>query len=235
MAIALVQQNKNTANGATSVAVTLTGVTAGNVLIVTLGTYLNPANGLSSSVSGGGATWTRRGSRVSGRLATEIWEGLGGTGGSITVTASASTRDWAAVLTEWSGVDATPFDVTASGNGTSTSPSSGSTATTAQADELLIGAVSHQGSTISCVPGGSFTQLNDVLTGASTAVCGAAYRIVSATGAYSSDWTLGSSQIWTCAIATFKAAASGGSVTAAIPFPKGQARGLGLGIGMRYA
>lgn len=217
MAIAFVQSAKATANGATTLDVSLTGVASGNTLISYAALYKSGSSATYTGVSGGGATWANRKAEQQSEKYVSIWEGYNSTGGSVTVTHTPSaSSDLAIVLSEWSGlVNTGAYDVSASNNNgfsTDTSPDSTATTTTAQADELLVGIMTHNGTTISVTPGGSFTELDDVLTGASGAICAASYRIVSATGTYSSTWTIGASQRWCCAIATFKAAA-GGSTT----------------------
>lgn len=216
MAIAFVQSAKATANGASTIDVSLTGVGAGNTLISYASLYKSGGSATYTGVSGGGATWNNRQATQQSEKYSSIWEGQSSTGGSVTVTHTPSvSADLACVVAEFSGLVTTgAYDVSAedtSGFGSDTAPNSTATATTAEGDELLVGIMTHNGATISATPGGSFTQLSDILSGASTAVCAAAYRIVSATGTYSSTWTLGASQRWCCAIATFKAAAGGGA------------------------
>jgi len=221
MAIAYVQTAKNQAT-TTSLNVSLTGVVAGNTLILWVGKYGDTFSG--SSVSGGGATWTKRASNLqtgpSNSQGCEIWEGHGTTGGSITVTLTSSgSADIAIVIGEFSGLQSPAYDVSAnasSGGSGSTSPDSGATSSLAQADELVISCDSHADGDTTNVPrsGDGFTQLSDYANGSLTAVVGAAYKIVSSTSAVSGRWTTGASANWSACVAAFKAAGGGG---AAVP------------------
>lgn len=217
MAIAYVQTAKNQAT-TTSLNVSLTGVVAGNTLILWVGKYGDSFAG--SSVSGGGATWTKRESNLQtgygNRQGCEIWEGYGTTGGSVTVTLTSSgSADIAIVIGEFSGLQSPAYDVSAnssSGGSGSTSPDSGATSSLAQADELVISVDSHADGNTSNVPrsGDGFTQLSDYPDGSLAATVGAAYKIVSSTSAVSGRWTLGTSANWSACVATFKATGGGG-------------------------
>lgn len=104
----------------------------------------------------------------------------------------------------------TAFDKGASTSGTSTSWSSGATAATTQADELVIGACGWDSTaTETSTPGGSYTELFDFdNTGASELTM--TYLIVSATGAQTATGTLtnSGSRTTAMAVATYKGAAS---------------------------
>lgn len=117
------------------------------------------------------------------------------------------------VLQEFSGVaTSSPLDKTISAQGTSAAPSSGATATTTQADELVIGLVGWAGATSTASLGSGYTNLAQVaLADASTAM---ESKIVAATGAQTAAMTLGASRDWAAICATFKAAAGGGGSVA---------------------
>ena len=134
----------------------------------------------------------------------------------ITVSFSSGTYGVAATAHEFSGLaSASTVDQTASANGNSSTPASGSTAVTTQADELLIGAIGVSGPpTDIFTPGSGYTALASI--GFSDAWNGTIYpeyRIVSATGAFQADGTLNLARGWAAGIATYKAAPSGVSVT----------------------
>jgi hypothetical protein len=111
-------------------------------------------------------------------------------------------------LFEYSGItDATALDRTASTTGTGTQPASGTTATTTEADELLISVLANRADSTQSSPTNSFTQIataqgtNGTIT---NRVNAHVYeRIVSATGAYDMQATLGTSRPWSGGIATF--------------------------------
>lgn len=101
-----------------------------------------------------------------------------------------------------SGIAASPLDKTANAEGTgTTSVSSGATSTTAQADELLVGAASVRNNT-TIVPA-TFTEIGSDVT-VSTMTINLAYSIVAATGTYTYDATAGASSTFGAGIATFK-------------------------------
>lgn len=221
MAGALVQSNHNRNAGSATLAVTLTGVVAGNTLVY-IGSNYNGGGGKNiSGVAGGGATWTERSARISGNIALEIWVGTGGTGGSITVTATiASASDNAGILMEISGLDATtPFDVKADASGSSTSPESGATATLAQADSFKVMGMAHESGTITMNPraGDGDTEVTGEEAGDSGMVVGGAYQVLAATTAVNGRWTIGSSANWVASVVVLKAAAGGGGGTTVTP------------------
>lgn len=115
------------------------------------------------------------------------------------------------VLYEFSGIDATPLDKTASAVNQSASVSTGTTATTAQGDELLIALVgiSNGGATMRNITAwsNSFTeQANFLVNGTGTDVrLGTATRVVTATGTYTTTASLdAATSDASGAIATFK-------------------------------
>jgi len=125
----------------------------------------------------------------------------------VTVTFSAATGTPDLRVAEYSGVNTTsPLDVTAVSTGTSATSDSGS-ATTTNANDLLIGINAVLSGTQSAGTGYTSRQISlydgNILED----------RIVSATGAYSATATLSSSAAWIMQMAAFKAAVSGGDTT----------------------
>src|SRR5207248_8222614 len=130
-------------------------------------------------------------------------------GGMITVThPSVAARALAAA--EFSGLaSSATLDRTSIATGSSASPSSGTTALTSQADELVIGAIGAEGpSSDTLTAGASFVSLASAGTSGNSAASNITidgeFRVVSATGAYAASGTLGSSRDWAAAIVTFK-------------------------------
>ena len=106
------------------------------------------------------------------------------------------------------GLASTPLDQTASNAGSGSSPSS-STATTTQANELLVGAISDDNQSASDAgfsPGSGYTALAGVGT-AGPSLFGE-YSIVAATGTYAASGTFSTNihQHWVAVLATYKAA-----------------------------
>lgn len=104
---------------------------------------------------------------------------------------------------EYSGLDASALDQTASGTGTGTAADSGATPTTTVADELLFACCS-TGANRDLTAGTNFTEREVVVQGSATERLLTEDRIVSATGAYNGLVTISSSTVWCCCIATYK-------------------------------
>lgn len=101
-----------------------------------------------------------------------------------------------------------------SASGTGTALDSGSTTTTAQANELLIGGGTvAAGSTVTWTAGTGYTIRSSVTNAAVGGVSYLEEKIVSATGTYNATATSSVSGGWDAAIATFKDAAAGGATT----------------------
>jgi hypothetical protein len=191
------------------------GVAAGNSIVIAFA--MDDALGaLSATDSAGNAYAVNADVTNSNRIRTVIFSAHNVTalpaGAFITVIHPLVTaRAFAA--TEFSGLATTStLDRTSAATGQGTSASSGTTAATAQADELLIGAIGVEGaSSETFAPGGSFSSLASSGTSGgssgSNITINAAYRVVSATGSYAATGTLGSNRDWAAAIATFRMAA----------------------------
>lgn len=98
-----------------------------------------------------------------------------------------------------------PLDQVQTGTGASTTADSGLTATTTQANELLIGAIGVQGpSADTFTPGSGYTLVGRVSGTSPDVTINPEFRSVTATGQYNAGGTLGTSRAWSAAIATFK-------------------------------
>jgi len=125
--------------------------------------------------------------------------------GANTVTATFSATNnhpWMAVY-EYSGLSTTnPLDRTAHAQGSNASPSSGASAITTSANELVFAGVGFVNSyTGTATAGGGYT-LQQQDTGTSRAATEAS--IVASTGAYSGTFTLSTSTNWSAVLATFQ-------------------------------
>ena len=220
--IALVQgPAKGLWSSGSSWTVTLTNTPAnGNIIILDIGL----GGGMAvSSVTQTGVTWTGSGTGkqinniLSSFYDSEIWLGVvgSGVGKIITITAAAGTvYAGVGVACEYSGVATTSFlDKTAVNSGIGATSTTGTTATTTQPNELLIGAIyAEYGSAAvtQSTPTNSFTLRDGVdQQGASDHYSmGYLERIVSSTGAYGSGTTNATSDArWSGCIATFVSAA----------------------------
>lgn len=132
-----------------------------------------------------------------------------GTGHTITGTASASNNLISLSAAAYSGIDAVPLDRTAATNGSGYNLDSGATATTAQADELIIGGGTlAAGLVITWTAGPGFTLRSHCDDAANAGISYLEDRIVAATGAYSAPADCSVSGAWHAMCATFKGAVS---------------------------
>lgn len=207
--ITLVQQNIG--DGSTCIATSGTSVTcalpsntaAGHLLVLQWGA--NPVAATIMGVSGlCSGSWNSAVATNFNRSVAIFYCSSSTSGSnSLTITASnaCSGSGCSANLSEWSGITGT-VDQTNHQASTSANPLTG-TVTTTSANELLIGMTRDANAgTLVSGPTNSFIAMNS--PGVTTDGVEFAYRIVSAIGTYSTDWTLAGSAIWDAAIASFK-------------------------------
>src|SRR5262245_9487860 len=223
-AIAFVQTIGTIGSGSTGTTLTVTvpagGVAATDTVFVSVS--IDPSAGTVSCTDSGGNTYTvdvdvQNGSGTSGvrtiLLSSLITTPLNA-GDTITVT-HPSVDSRAISVSEFSGVST--LDRTASATGSSASLSSGATATTNQADELLFGNIGTEAKkTDPFTPGTGYTGLpreNSGVVGPSSdnVTINPEYRIVAVMASYVADGTAGTHP-WAAAIATFRAKAHGNGV-----------------------
>ena len=196
----------------TTLSVTLPNSPApGNTLIAVISTRGSSA-GRVSAISQTGTAWTRaaQATHASGTT-TEIWVAPNISAAAKALTISQASLISAAVVMEYAGVlSPTPLDQTANATGSSTAALTGTTPTTAQANELWIAGIGIADGrrTLNAPYGGSFSVVASPSTGATStdAMVYALDHIVSATGAAASSGTLSTSSPWAGTLATFKAA-----------------------------
>lgn len=193
-------------------------VTAGNTLVVRAGCYNTSGTAVmtvTSTVGGSpGNTWTthqnNQNDTNSAHIASAPNASAGTTVVTVTISGSSGDRYLSAVVEEWDGLDAASYDVSASANGSSTSASTGTTGTTAQANERVLGVISSGGNGLLSTPA---TWTNDYLqtSNATYQPISAFSKAVTSTGTQSASITLGSADQWAGAITTFKETTAGGS------------------------
>ncbi len=185
----------------------------GRTLVAVIATRSTATNSV-SSISQTGATWTRAtASTGTAGTTTEIWYAPSVSGAAATLTINQSSARSAAVVIEYAGVlTASPGDQTARNNGSSTTPTTGTTAVTTQSSELFVGGIGLVSSGYTLTVSGSplFTSVasGQSTNGTSTlnAKVYALEYIAGATATASSGGTIGTSSQWSGAIATFKSA-----------------------------
>ena len=234
MAITRVQTGTAvTSTGTGSVTPTLpAGATAGNIIIVLVGGNY-PASPPSINPPGG-AGWTKDSSNDTGNACGAAVFSKTAAGGETSLgafTLSTGTRDMYAVGLEYSGLaNSTPDVVANAGSATSsTTPNSGTTATTTQADELAIAAINNINTNVataqaliagSTITGGTATKVAEATsTNAVNAqkITGRGVEYIS-TGAGTAGLqvTIATARAYAGAIATYKGA---GAVASLVPPP----------------
>ncbi len=191
-------------------------ITSGDDIIVAIATDPN-SNIVLSVEDAAGNTYHQIGNAVvnTGQIRTYLFAAYDvnsmSSGSAIIITDSTSVTAKAAVAALFNGLaDGDPLDTIASATGTGTSPSSGATSTTTQAEELLIGLVGTEGpqGDTSGTWGDSFTSGSRVGTTGDTddtnITISLGYRFVATSGAYSASKTGITDRDWTALIATFK-------------------------------
>src|SRR5438034_2037931 len=212
-------------NTGTRITITLAAgvsVAAGDSIIVSFvgpdlsGTYgATDSTGNSYSVNASGA---RAGTVRTVVLSAHNVNALA-SGNTITVTFPSTSNRRAVTADEFSGLAKTgTLDQSLTGNASSTAPDSGFTATTAQAAELLLGAIGVAGSASDTFTagndghGGTYTALTRVNSGGNVFYIAPEYEIVAATNTYKTTATITSAS-WAADIATYKADANCGNGT----------------------
>jgi hypothetical protein len=190
------------------------GVAAGNTLILTVA--LDPAAGAVTCSDSRANAWTNdadvtRGSGADGIRTVICSAGIHTAlvAGDTVVVTHPSLDARSMVVAEVAGYVTPMLDRKATASGDSAAASSGGTATTSQANELLIGAVGYESKhSTDFEMGPDFTLLANVPSGPGglrkNAAIAAGYRIVSSTGSYSVTGSLLPNRNWAAAIATYK-------------------------------
>ncbi len=204
-------------SGASLAIVTTAAVAAGDDIIIVYATDPNANVPPITVTDSAGNTYHEIGPAINtGQLRTYMFSAYDANAlpadSSITITASASVTARAAVASAFSGLaDEDPLDRTGIGTGSSDTPSSGATATTTEANELLVGAVGTEGPDGDAAGtwGNSFTAGPRLGTTGGTAdtniTASMSWRIVSDADAYTAQKSGITSRDWAALIATFKA------------------------------
>ena len=208
-----VQSKTGTITGANSFTVTLNAAPAdGNTLIAVITTRRTSISAVSNISPSGGVTWVRATqSAGTAGSTTEIWyaPNVRGAAAGVTINLAASSFAAAAVVAEYGGVlSSNPLDATAANHGTTSPASTGSTATTAQANELWLAGIGFRGGssytyTVNAGPLVAFANAQSGTSSSSDKVYALDY-MATATGPASSAGTLGTATAWSGAIATFR-------------------------------
>ncbi len=204
-ALSLVQQTGVEGAPASSTSVSFTSpVTAGDLVVVAVGTWSVPSVSSFTVSDNKGNTYTQAVLDNTGSTRTvAIYYAIVSTGGSsfqVTVTPSASAYTTIAI-NEYSGVGAIAVDTTGTGNGTSTTPSAGSLVLSGSGELVaMMTAVDYGGITYTAGSGFSlgFTANNG------TNESGAYENDLSGSGTVTASLSLSANDNWTAAAAAFQ-------------------------------
>ena len=162
---------------------------------------------VSSVTDSAGNTWTKGpvGFLSGSNTRVELWYSTGAAPVA-GVTVNLSAPDLASAnVSEWSGVATAGALDTAAGRGNASSTTASTpTIGTVNANDLIVGAINFPLAVSSTLAGAGFSPLQDFTV--SSVKGRAAYRIVSAPGAYSAAWTLSGSSTSGAAILALKGA-----------------------------
>lgn len=194
-----------TASPTTTTAFTA-ATTAGNLIVVAISNDSGGTTSVTGVTDNKGNTYTKI-KTVANSSALDIYYAAniaGGTGHTISVTWSlAAASNLSIIAQEYSSMPTAPLDVSVSAIGSTVSPSSGATAATTQADELVVGILSFDAATTTVMAGSGYGNLTSIaVTGAHTAM---ESKVISATGAQTATFTLAASRAWIAAAVAFKA------------------------------
>jgi hypothetical protein len=216
MALAFIAAQNGSANGAATTGALGTAIATNDLVVV--GVIVNDES-ITISMSDNGGTpmsWStaigpidHSGATVlRGYIFYAIGNGTGAT--TVTATPSAGTPSVRAIVHVFSGNATTsPLDQTGSGeDATTTTHDISGTVTTTQADEVLCG-FARATSALAPTAGADYT----IPANGTTSVSMSQYRIVAATGDYSSPWTSAANETCVTLMATFKALVEGGGRT----------------------
>jgi hypothetical protein len=198
----------NTTATTTLLATPGSGTGAGDLLVAVVKVRhttapLATVSGVTDSASN---TWSKAAGVTSGTQADmEVWYASSAASVTGVTVAVAAASAIAFTVLDITGALATPLDKTATLAGTSTAPSTGTTAATAQGSEIAIAGIGWNGT---ATPSGQTTGYTTTAIQSSTATGSAtgeqaSWEILSATGTQTYGATLSASVAWTGAIATF--------------------------------
>lgn len=212
-AIAVVQIESCSAHGATTCTTGNLTTTTGNLFVVSTSYCCAAFTSITDSKSNSYATNAIADTNDGdgGTIRQDYKEsGTGGATHNWTLTGASGAFFGTISVMEVSGAASSPLDLVASQSDAGTAVTSGSTATTSQADELLIGV----GGTINLATftndgGAGWTERHNIATDVNTEGIITGSQVVSATGTYAYTFTSSSADDHSAGISTWKAGAAG--------------------------
>jgi hypothetical protein len=216
MAWAHVQSTTATGHNVDSVAQAFaSSVTAGSLLVVCVSHYTSTSGNCTVSDSKS-QTYTQVGTQMAGlhdsSQKLEVWytENAGAGATTITVNPPGSSSDIRIAILEYSGISTSgSVDVTISAQAdTASTAVDTSNLTTTQANDLLVGVMTHYSATMTITPSASYTQRQENETNSADCAINVEDRNAATAGNYNATWTTASSSYWMCRAVAFKQAAS---------------------------
>jgi len=197
MAIAFVKSAQNTVAASTTVAVTLS-VTTGNLIVL----CVSADNFVTiSGVSDGVNTYTSGLDVTKGADPGRFWHTVATTTASITITATVSSSAFIGLIVqEFSGHTSWVIDKTASNSSSGSSLTSGNTATTTVADELIVGIALWGTSGGAATLGAGYSNLASITSGGVYSALES--KVVSSVGIQSAELTVSASPSYTMGCVT---------------------------------
>jgi len=208
-----IQTVSNQGTGST-LALTVSAPSNGNIVTMCVAVSAI-STGQVSSITQTGVTWTKvvEGVNVSSEI--EFWVGTGVSSAGTTATINFGSSVTAqAQFMEFSGLRASPTDVSATSSGTNTTTVTMASVTSTNANDLIICASVASSTNPLASPTSSFTLSSDLTTAPHLSVC---YRIVSSTGTYSTTLTFGPTPVsvqWATVSVALKGLSLSGGVVA---------------------
>lgn len=212
MAIEFVQKSVKKDSNVNSTTIALTGVTAGNFLVLAYSVWKSGGPGNGTPTDSLGNTWnttTPSPNNSGGRAYVSYAMNVLGGDTTVTLDTDASGAEYYNIsFSEWSGIKTTgALDVESSDSGTSVSPVSGTTGVPAQDDSLVIVSVMATQTGVSDMgfdlPAG-FTNLYLRQNSVSEIAHSSDYKIITAAAAQSASWgTITGAYPWSGKIAVF--------------------------------
>lgn len=218
--VTVAQSVEDTAGGNPS----LTGVTSGNFLVVSIkaGRYFGLTPSI-SSVSGGSAGWTLRQITTSSEVGTFHYTSRNNTSSTVTLTISGTYDEIIATLIECSSGD--NYDTGSTNSGASgTALTSGSTGTLSSDENLAIVGVHVESGFTTFTHNGGLSELDEEAGGGYST--GTSALEVTSTTALNASVTSTSSAPWTCAITVVKPVASAATSLPPLYLPSRSNRAL---------
>lgn len=214
MAISRVQKVVDTReSGVGSASVQLTGVAAGNLLVLTSAVFNSSGGGV---VVTGGGDWEQA-ANINGDASSQIYIHfcLAATGGTTTVTCdpNGASADIDLTLSEYSSPLRLVRDKSVTNSGTFTRSVGASplvvSGVLARADELIVAIMSSTGQDgVALTPDGTYTEIGENQDNSGGQCYNAQDKLVSTTASDQADWTIAAgtgpdTDTWFCALATF--------------------------------